>query len=47
MNPREIVVPASVWIINLVVLTAVLEADLSQRKRLRRSFAADRGAQVP
>ena len=39
--------PASVWIINLVVLTAALEADLSsQRKRLRRSFAADRGAKV-
>jgi hypothetical protein len=36
-------VPASVWIINLVVLTA----DLSiQRKRLRRSFAADPGAKV-
>jgi hypothetical protein len=33
--------------INLVVLTAVLEAVLSiQRKRLRRSFAADPGAKV-
>jgi hypothetical protein len=40
-------VPASVWIINLVVLTAVLEANLSSwRKRLRRSFAADPGAEV-
>ena len=39
--------PASVWNMNLVVLTAVLEADLSiQRKRLRESFAADRGAKV-
>ena len=39
--------PASVWIMNLVVLTAVPEADLSiQRKRLRRSFAADPGAKV-
>ena len=39
--------PASVWIINLVVLTPVLEADLSiQRKRLRRSFAADPGAKM-
>ena len=38
---------ASVWIINLVVLTAVLEANLSsRRKRLRRSFTADPGAEV-
>ena len=39
--------PASVWNMNLVILTAVLEADLSiQRKRLHRSFAADPGAKV-
>ena len=39
--------PASIGIMNLVALTAVLEADLSiQRKRLRRSFAADPGAKV-
>ena len=39
---------ASVWIINLVVLTAVLEANLSSRRKcLRRSFAADPGAKVP
>ena len=38
---------ASVWIINVVVLTPVLQADLSiQRKRLHRSFATDPGAKV-
>ena len=39
--------PASIWTKNLVALTAVMEADLGiQRKRLRRSFAADPGAKV-
>ena len=39
--------PASVWNMNPVILTAVLAADLSiQRKRLRQSFAADPGAKV-
>jgi hypothetical protein len=36
-------VPVSIWVINLVVLTAVLSI---QRKRLRRSFAPDPGAKV-